>query len=122
MGYYTSYTLDVQNLSQEDTDKLVQILKDRNLFEIFDEPYQIEYLLEFPSSDVAKWYDHDENMCEISRLFPNAVFKLSGFGEAAGDIWDTYYQNGEFEYCEWEPTKPKSIIWKTNGGSDGDKS
>ena len=36
-------------------------------------------------------------MKEFSKLFPIALFSLSGEGEEQGDIWVEYYQNGKMQ-------------------------
>ena len=41
-----------------------------------------------------KWYEHDEDMRQISKAYPNYVFKLEGNGEDRDDTWIHYYCNG----------------------------
>lgn len=45
--------------------------------------------------DSMKWYEHEGEMCEISKLFPDYYFCLHGDGEEYDDIWKEYYHNGE---------------------------
>jgi hypothetical protein len=33
-------------------------------------------------------------MAEVSKLFPNTVFSLSGEGEDSDDLWRAYFKNG----------------------------
>lgn len=47
------------------------------------------------SEESCKWYEHDTDMIEMSKDFPNVLFKLHGEGEEVGDIWDSYYLNGK---------------------------
>ena len=52
--------------------------------------------------DECKWYNHDTEMLDLSKKFPNVIFKLHGEGEETGDIWDTYYKNGKMQHCQAE--------------------
>ena len=58
--------------------------------------------LEFISNDTMKWYDHDEDMKELSKQYPDYVFELYGDGEETDDEWYTYYCNGEVQYAPVE--------------------
>ena len=113
MGYYTYYSMSAQNIkSYEEYKSILEVV---GHFEIF---YKSDYddnihEAEFYTYDECKWYDHTADMKNISRLFPNVVFKLHGEGEDRDDIWDAYYQNGFIEVCPAEIVypKPKTIKW-----------
>lgn len=58
----------------------------------------------------GKWYDHEDNMKEVSEKFPDVVFKLEGLGEDQDRTWCTYYWNGQsrdavvtvtYSECPW---------------------
>ena len=49
------------------------------------------------TSEPCSWYDHDEQLAEFSKKYPNWLFVLSGKGEEAGDIWKNYYLNGQVQ-------------------------
>lgn len=72
---------------------------DDAITEFLTENKEIYYGIESDgsTSDSAKWYDYNENMIAMSEQFPNVLFKLHGEGEDSGDIWDTYYLNGQFQ-------------------------
>ena len=53
-----------------------------------------------------KWYDHDENMIQISSKYPTILFELSGIGEEHGDMWITYYKAGKSQKCQAEIVFP----------------
>ena len=72
------------------------------------------YYAEFYSSDIAKWYESDEDMTAMSLAFPDFTFKLHGEGEGTADVWDTYYHNGECEHCPAQIIypEPQKIKWE----------
>ena len=41
------------------------------------------------------WYDHEDELVEFSKQYPEVVFTLSGEGEDAGDVWKKYFNNGK---------------------------
>ena len=43
----------------------------------------------------AKWYEWEEDMLKLSKLFPSILFKVDGEGEEAGDIWRAFFKNGK---------------------------
>ena len=49
--------------------------------------------------DGVNWYNHEEEMRELSKRHSGFVFKLSGEGEVPGDIWIKYFQNGKMQIC-----------------------
>jgi hypothetical protein len=66
------------------------------------------------SYDSVKWYDHVENMREMSKAIPNVLFHLSGEGEDSGDIWDLYALNGKTQKHQAELVRkqPDPKAWK----------
>ena len=62
----------------------------------------------------STWYNHEDDMIEISKQFPGVVFKLEGDGEDSGDIWKQYFKEGTSQIChsnitfnDYDPTKLK---------------
>ncbi len=45
--------------------------------------------------DSWKWYEHEDDMCVVSDLFPGTLFVLKGEGEDPGDIWEKHFQDGK---------------------------
>ncbi len=84
MGYYTWYELELYNAE----DKEDQILEHLNK-EVPDS--------EWIGQDHNTWYDHDKEMTEFSKLYPEVIFELSGNGEDPDDQWTSRYLNGETE-------------------------
>jgi hypothetical protein len=97
MGYYTDYTLNVQ---QGEVDLVVVM---ETLHRIMGPGCQAFLLDEdlkcLVSNDAMPWYDHDEDCAELSLQFPHVVFKLHGEGSDPGDLWDAYYCNGLCQIC-----------------------
>jgi hypothetical protein len=53
---------------------------------------EIRYVI---SNGSGKWYDHDDDMKALSKLFPDEVFILRGVGEEFPDVWRKAYKNGQ---------------------------
>lgn len=116
MGYYTNYDLHVKPVKKEDVSDIFDELYRRDLFNyVFDKDFMYDdhtCALYFNAWGEQKWYEHDEDMEEISRQFPNCVFKLECNGED-GDRWIVFYQNGKHELCQGKIVyeEPKEISW-----------
>ena len=109
MGYYTQYTLKVEGDNptlEEVADVLVEI-SDYGVRTIW-------WVENLKGEDVAKWYDYQKNMKQLSARYPNVLFTLHGLGEEAGDEWVEYYKNGKYQREvreEWSPPafNPKAL-------------
>jgi hypothetical protein len=99
MGYETRYKWSIKPDTQEVRDWLIlRQTKDRNFaYGISPKSY---------STQACKWYDHDQDMLEFSKVFPKVLFTLEGEGEEGGDLWKAYYKNGKQQTC---PAKITSI-------------
>ena len=108
MGYYTRYWLTAEVNSLDEMKKIVAK---------FNEIYQYNELdinsigeggieAEFES----KWYSHDEDMKQLSRLFPSYVFQLEGQGEDREDWWISCYKNGEVATSNAEIVPPRPLM------------
>lgn len=86
MGYYTKYNL---NIISEDVHLLEEAKK---------KIYEISEYNDF--NDTIKWYDHEDDMKELSEIYPETVFELSGEGEDNGDIWKKYFLNGKMQIAK----------------------
>lgn len=93
MGYYTKYKLSIEegmvttritckacNGEGEIISKIVDSLSKR--FEIDNE-------------STAKWYEHEDEMIEVSKQFPDTIFKLQGEGEERIDVWEKFFKDGK---------------------------
>ncbi|MHC4121523.1 MAG: hypothetical protein ACYSWO_28970 [Planctomycetota bacterium] len=84
MSYSTNYSLE-HNLDDTEQAELFQHLEDVHMGELVG--YDCE----------CSWYEHEEDMSRISRVFPEATFTLTGIGQQFGDAWKKRFRNGEVE-------------------------
>ena len=90
MGYYTDHILS-SDTGVELTDEFFEVFKNIT-------SYEPDNLCDI------KWYDSEENMKEISLLYPDTLFKLYGDGEDSEDFWIQYYKNGKMQHIDGEIT------------------
>jgi hypothetical protein len=108
MGYYTYYELGVHHkrdkyavnsvdcygvdttIIKEMARKLDSIMHGEHSY-IDAEPNNFEDVL----YESMKWYDHDNDMRELSKLYPDYYFTLRGSGEEWGDWWQKLFRDGE---------------------------
>jgi hypothetical protein len=102
MGYYTRFSLAVYDKNQEVDDSIFPEFNNKNLY---DNDLSIQNLID-DVADSMKWYDHEDDMLEISKLYPDLVFVLDGDGEEAGDVWREFYQDGKTYRWELEAKRP----------------
>ena len=87
MGYQTGYNLSLSNAGGKD----FEIIKDlRNSYEETD----IAFDRDGVSNEDVKWKDHEENLIEFSRKYPDVIFTLD-FEDEEGDLWKKYFRNGK---------------------------
>lgn len=94
MGYYTRFTLNLSAPDGFNIDDLVEVMKlpQYNIIDwVFDENLE--------TYDEAKWYNHEDDMKEISKLFPDVLFELHGEGEENDDMWIQYFKDGKTQLC-----------------------
>ena len=89
MGYYTDYALDI---IEGDNDLISELMVKSG---------GVSYSLHSNggSCESCKWYNHEIDLRNFSLLHPQALFKLKGEGEEAGDIWIEYYRAGKMQRC-----------------------
>ena len=96
MGYYTNFSLEIK--PEQTKERELKIMK-AIMAKICDcSPEAIaDDEAEYCFYEAYKWYDHNKDMIEISKQFPDILFILDGTGEDHEDIWRTYYHNGKYE-------------------------
>lgn len=134
MGYYTYYELsidDTQFQSENEKKKNAEIkeiqessisdaLKEKLIGEI-NNSYKssfvtqndvVEFLTFNPFSGQCKWYENTDDMCNVSKKYPNVLFILTGNGEEPEDMWVKYFMNGKVQiekavitYGKFDPKK-----------------
>jgi hypothetical protein len=94
MGYYSYYTLSTQNGSMEDDEKIISELREEN------ENANLCLTEDgYPEADIT-WYDHEEDLKEFSKKYPDLVLHLSVEGEENGDMSQKYFKNGKMQVCK----------------------
>lgn len=94
MGCYTYYTLSIHEGDLDITRALL------TLEEISDYKVVNGIMHENGEAwDSVKWHEHEEEMKELSKLFPDVVFCLYGEGEEDNDLWYKYFKNGLVQRC-----------------------
>lgn len=90
MGYYTTYALRTTQGydNQEEIEETLQEISG--------------YSVKFGWNDSCKWYTHEQDMKELSKIYPETTFLLEGEGEESGDIWRKYFKNGKMQVCKAE--------------------
>ena len=86
MGYYTVYSLTKIKGKSEDFDALNEDLR--------------ELGIDLDSDCNLKWYDHETDLENLTKKYPDLVVELEGDGEDVGDYWKKRFKNG---ICEYEP-------------------
>jgi len=83
MGYYTRHELEIVQGDNNETDYQEEISELADYGYLFD--------------NECKWYEHEKDMREYSKKYPETVFALKGEGEESGDIWTEYYKDGKMQ-------------------------
>ena len=93
MGYETSYYVSVSS-SVDDLTELCEFpAEPPDLLNLLNE--NLERVDERDARGWCKWYDCDEELTEVSKLYPNLLIIVEGVGEEYGDIWRLYVHNGK---------------------------
>ena len=56
-----------------------------------------ETLAYTPFNEPCSWYTHVDDMCKITKGFPETIIALYGDGEESGDLWVKYFLNGKVQ-------------------------
>jgi len=108
MGYYTSFTMTTDGGDDGAINNyLVNQIWHGTIYALeYDNDHN------WYASDTQKWYEHDSDMKELSKQFPEVLFTLTGEGEDTGDVWRTWYRGGEI-ISEWalDVTIPTNPDW-----------
>lgn len=97
MGYYTKFDLVInKNISKDQELQITNFLSNK----IIGESAKLSDHYEDYLEEEMKWYDYQKHMIELSNLFPDIVFELSGEGEESEDIWKEYFKSGKSQRCE----------------------
>lgn len=96
--------------------KFLKIVSGKGYFHLFEKKVldlekdlnriKEENEINIDSGQERYWYNYENEMKELSKKFPEALFKLHGEGEENGDIWDKYFKNGKMQVCKAAMTIP----------------
>jgi hypothetical protein len=95
MGYYTYYKLKLHN------DTANKVSNEEIMAQLRTKGSNAAYALKTDgeTQEECKWYEHEEDMADISKLYPGVLFELEGEGESGTDIWKKYFENGKIQRC-----------------------
>ena len=91
MGYNTRFEL---SLVGSNDNSIIKDLTDSN------EDANLCLLDDGTSNESGKWYDHEKDLVMFSQQHPEVLFKLSGEGSEANDLWHKYFKNGKVQVCK----------------------
>ena len=97
MGYYTDYYLEIDPEPNENLLNYVMKYWNKPLSDILENNVDME----------TKWYEHDDDMLNLSAEFPDFVFILDGEGEGKDDVWRSFYKNGKHYTWKLKYTMPE---------------
>ena len=96
MGYYTNYTLSVQNANGKESEIEERIQGISGSIGLsFDRVYN------------CKWYNHFKDMETVSKEFPDVTLFLEGDGEEQGDVWKAIFKDGKSKVVKPEVVWPE---------------
>lgn len=103
MGYITTFELDVTGSSEEELAEFKEAALAGE-----ETPSGVPYT-DFLSgySFSSKWYRCEEDVTELSRLFPELLFSIEAAGKEPGDLWRAWARNGEYRRIEPELVWPE---------------
>ena len=126
MGYYTSFTVSAvqidSNSTKIDNPELFDEIKSK-LEAISGYSFEGNLDDELYMWESVKWYECEEDMNQISLLYPDILFVVHGEGEESGDLWNHYHLNGQiqrdvaeikyegFSRHKLQPYKKERVSW-----------
>lgn len=113
MGYYTYFSLEARGIDDGQANNIVRWLENNGLYGFDGSFYRYrDGAYEFGCRDSMKWSSCEEDMKELSRAYPDAVFCLNGEGEDWDDKWRQFFKDGESEYCPVQISYPEPVTIK----------
>jgi len=127
MGYNTKYEFNWFFFDESILDKKEKRIKEINLKEFMynmdcyghllhngnkpDEPVDFDLIEIVSPEQKMKWYSHEEDMMNLTTIFPDLVFVLKGEGEDSGDSWIKIFHNGKQSFYQEQRSyqRPKNL-------------
>ena len=92
MGYCTAFTLMIDTGQKKISEILTEIDPDlRDRLDGIDD--------DGSSADSVTWYNHEQDIRELSLAYPDYVFTLYGDGDDSEDMWYKHFKNGKMQAC-----------------------
>lgn len=88
MGYYTQFSLQIQQGTLEQAGQCFEHLRNVSAYNIRSEGMTAE------TSEV-KWYDCHQDCLQATMLVPEVLLRVEGVGEEYPDHWVRWYKDGE---------------------------
>ena len=101
MGYDTRFLIGYDQIAPGRQDEFDAAINDEN----FSSYGAMEELFG-DWSDAFSWYDHESDMARLSKMFPETLFKLTGDGSDADDLWVKWFKGGKIQRCYAEIVYP----------------
>lgn len=99
MGYRTDYHLEATPMTEELFEQIdVALLEHNRYFALNERSLNGEKGCWQDDDDT--WFEYEEDMLAISKLFPQVRFILSGCGERNEDQWRQIFVDGRTQRCE----------------------
>jgi hypothetical protein len=96
MGYRYYYSMNVDNIREDDADIISEILRKHSSYEPECTISHNGYY--FQLSDVS-WDEPNQAMKEISEQYPDTVFEMIFEGDSWDDRGSVYAKNGKTQTC-----------------------
>lgn len=103
MGYCTKFKIKAIYPPSEGPEYLSDLSIDAAYIE-HDEFEEHNDCFFLDMEEPTKWYDCHEDMVELSKKYPKAVFIMDGEGEEQGDVWRTFFFDGK--HYSWQAPDP----------------
>ena len=116
MGYYTKFELaayDAKTKQPINEDLEAEIARKIWVKLCGSDNYMPRNFEDAVGGDAMKWYDHEEDMYDISLEYPDVIFVLDGEGEEFPDAWRCFTHNGVSEtmYAEIHYPDPVNPVF-----------
>lgn len=115
MSYYTSYRLEVQGINfKPELEKLTDELDRMEVLSYAIVSCEFDPLSDtqiYPTYEPTTWYDHEQDMLDLSKKFPELTFKLTCIGETFAGVYECYVRNGKCEKRYASFPQPQYIPW-----------
>ena len=85
MGYYTTYSLTLEEGPREQFQKMLEEI---------DAMMGDNEMSSFESIN-AKWYSYEKDIKQLSLKYPDIIFRVNGDGEDSDDLWQDFWHAGK---------------------------